>query len=226
MDTVELFREVYRGTHYGSVGVYTNANGSTYAGEHEGGKAHGEGVLTLSYGTTYSGQLADGSWHGPCEYHSAGGNVFYQLYERGKCVHGARVDPDGYCEYDDKPCGADHADFAKLKNAAQQATVRMPLTRIQRNARARRPKTATHAPFRFSHCARFWCLASARGCGRASASVRVCMCACVCVCVCLRVRAFVRARACTIVCAWVRVNLCVRVSVHMRLGVRECVCMC
>ena len=45
MDTVTVRGDIFRGTHYGSVGVYTHAYGYTYAGAHEGGKAHGEGVL-------------------------------------------------------------------------------------------------------------------------------------------------------------------------------------
>ncbi len=222
MDTIKLEGAVFRGTDYGGVGVYTDEEyGHTYAGErNERGKAHGFGVLTRSDGYTFSGQFADGDLHGHFADHCADGDVGYALFERGKQVLTAHVRPDGACFYRGKPCGADHADFAALIAAAQQAGVRMPPTRIQRNARAV-GRTATHAPFRFSHSARFWCLASARGVGRAYASVRVCMCACVCVCVCLRVRVFVRARACTIVCAWARVNVCVRVSVHMRLGVRE-----
>ena len=223
MDTVELAGwGVFRGTHYGSVGVYTNA-GAAYAGGRKavGARAHGQGVGMLSDGRTYSGQLADGNWHGHREVHWANGDVGYRLFERGKRVHSARVRPDGDCFYDDEPCGADHADFAKLQTAAQQAGVRtcpLPASNAMPAPSAIPRRTRR---FGFSHCARFWCLPSARGSRRASASVRVCMCACVCVCVSLRVRVFVRARACTIVCAWVRVNLCARVCVHMRLGVRE-----
>jgi hypothetical protein len=181
MDTVELkgYGGVFRGTHYGSVGVYTHKDGSTYVGGHEGGVAHGDCVVQFSYGNTYSGQFAAGCWQGHIEDHCANGDVGYYLYSGSSTpVHTARVRRNGDCEYDHEPCGADHAGHAALKHAAQQAGVRMPPTRIHRNARAV-GRTPTHAPFRFSHCARFWCLASARGFGRASASVRVCMCACV-----------------------------------------------
>ena len=169
MDTVEIkiYSGVFYGTHYGSVGVYTHAYGDTYAGEHEGGKAHGEGVVTYPNGTTSSGQLADGHWHGHCEWHWADGDVDYDLCERGKQVHWARVAPDGDCFYHYKRCGADHAGFVALKDAAQQASVRTcPLPAS--NASPRRSVFAR---------ARFWCPASARGFGRACASVRVCMCA-------------------------------------------------
>ena len=152
MDTVEIkgwLGGVFRGTHYGSVGVYTHKSGDTYAGGHEGGKAHGHGVLTRSNGTTWSGQLADGDWHGHSEYHWADGDVGYRLYERGNEVHYARVRPNGACFYDGKPCGADHAGFAKLKDAAQRAGVRTPPTRIQRNARAVRPRPR-RTPLRLS----------------------------------------------------------------------------
>jgi hypothetical protein len=126
MDTVEIGGEVYRGTHCGSVGVYTHVNGSTYAGGHKGGKAHGEGVVTLSDGSTDSAQFADGDLHGHREDHWADGDVVYRLCERGELVHFARVRPDGNCAYDNKPCGADHAGLAALKAAAQKAGVHAP----------------------------------------------------------------------------------------------------
>jgi hypothetical protein len=159
MDTVEFegLGGVYRGTHYGSVGVYTNANGHTYAGGRKGNLVHGYGVVTQTNGFTFSGQLADGRCHGHCERHFANGDVCYDLFERKQeeddeglpaQVHVAIVGPDGDCDYDGERCSADHADFAALKAAAQQAGVRMPPTRIQRNARAV-GRTATHAPFRF-----------------------------------------------------------------------------
>ncbi len=136
MDTVELESYIYRGTHRGSVGLYTLQEGGAYCGyaggRNEGGVAHGEGVVTWYNGTTFSGQLADGHWHGHREVHYTNGDVVYELYERGNKVHSAHVRPDGDCLYDGKPCGADHADFAKLQAASQQAGVRMPPTRIQR----------------------------------------------------------------------------------------------
>jgi hypothetical protein len=81
-------------------------------------------VVTYSDGTTWSGQFAYGRWDGHRETHWADGDVDYDLCERGNRVHRARVKPDGDCEYDYKPCGADHADFAALKAAAKQAAVR------------------------------------------------------------------------------------------------------
>jgi hypothetical protein len=126
MDTIKLQGEVFHGTHYGSVGVYTDARRATYAGEHKNVVAHGHGVVTWSNGHTWSGQFADGRWHGHMEDHRADGDVGYALYERDRPVLRARVYPDGDCFYDGEPCGADHAGHAALKAAAQQAGVRMP----------------------------------------------------------------------------------------------------
>jgi hypothetical protein len=200
MDTIKLDGAIYRGTHYGSVGVYTDrADGSTYAGGREGGVAHGEGVLTWSHGTTYSGQLADGDWHGHREYHCADADVYYyQLYERGNKVHTALVRSDGACFYDNKLCRADHAGLAKLKAAAQQAGVRMPPARIQRNARA-----VTRRTRRFGFRTALGFGASSRP---AAFGMRLQACACVCV----------RASVCACPCACV--YLCMRV--HARSGVR------
>ena len=83
--------------------------------------------------------------HGYREYHYADGGVDYGLHERGKRVHSAFVRHDGACFYGDERCGADHADFVALQAAAQQAGVRTPPTRIQRNARAVRPNRDARA---------------------------------------------------------------------------------
>ncbi len=224
MDTVELGGHIYRGTHYGSVGVYTHANGHTYAGERKGDVAHGHGVVTWSNGDTVSGRLADGYWHGPREYHRADGAVDYQLCERGDGVHFGRVRPDGACVR--KRLRADHAGHAALKAAAQQAGVRTCPSPHPTQCPRRRPNPdARRSAFAR---ARFWGLASAGGFGRACASVRVCMCACVCVCVSLRVRVFVRACACTLVfaCVWVNLCACERVRASTYRRVRWCVRPC
>ena len=173
MDTIEVWGGVFHGLHRGKVGVYTHADGHTYAGAHEGAMAHGYGVLKGSVGNTYSGQFANGRSHGHAEVHWADGDVYYFLYEHGNLVHSARVDANGACYYDNQPCGADHADFAALKDAAQQATVRTCPYPHPTQCPRRRPYPDARA-VRFSHCARFWCLASARGTRRAGA------CGCVC----------------------------------------------
>jgi hypothetical protein len=230
MDTIKLIGAIYRGTHYGSVGVYTHKRfGHTYAGERKGGVAHGHGVLTRSDGITYSGQLADGQWHGHREYHCAGGDVDYGLLERGNLVHVARVRPDGDCFYGGLRCGADHADFAALKAAAQQATVRtFPLPASNACPR-RRPNPDAHA-VRFSHPLRFgaWRRAAALGvrvqlctCVCVRASVSPCACACVYLCVRVRARSCVRG-GCESVCA----HLCAYAArfARARVCVRICVC--
>ncbi len=128
VDTIEVFDEVWRGMRCGNVGVYTDPeDGNTYAGEREGAYAHGYGVYKSSDGYTASGQFANGSWNGYREAHGFYGDgvVDYSLYEGGiNPVHRAIVRPNGACEYDDQPCGADHTDHVALKAAAQQAGVR------------------------------------------------------------------------------------------------------
>ncbi len=119
MDEIEL--ELFGGVWRGNVGVYTHETGATYAGARKGAYAHGFGVVTYSYGNTCSGQLANGTWHGHAAFHWANGAVGYDLYEHGRRVHRARVEPNGACFYDNQWCGTNHAGFAKLKAAAQQA---------------------------------------------------------------------------------------------------------
>ncbi len=129
----------FRGVHHGNVGVYTHKGGSTYAGAHEGGKAHGYGVIKSCYGYTSSGQLANGGWHGHSELHCANGDVVYALCEHGNPVHRARVFANGACVYGNQPCGADHAGIVALKAAAQQAGVRNASSRIP-HPRPQRPR--------------------------------------------------------------------------------------
>ena len=194
MDTIEINGRVFRRTHCGSVGVYTNASGHIYAGErNEGGKAHGFGVYTRPDGYTSSAQFADGRWHGHREEHWPNGDVYYYLFERGNYVHRAYVEPCGTCEYDYEPCRADHADFAALQAAAQRAGVRMPPTRIHRNARAVRPNRDARAVSVFALRS---VLVPAVG-PRLSA----CVCKCARVYVCVRLCVRVPARACICACA-------------------------
>jgi hypothetical protein len=204
MDTIKLkgYLGVFRGTHYGSVGVYTREFGGvdTYAGTREG-VAHGEGVVTQSNGTTVSGQFADGDRHGHSEWHYAGGDVYYVLYERGNIVHSAYVRPDGACRYDDQPCGADHVGFAALKAAAQQAGVCTPPTRIQRKpAPSAEPDARAVSVFALRSVL-------VPGVGP-RLSAYVCKCARVLVCLCVRVPA--RACICACACVRVRARSCVR----------------
>ena len=126
IDTIEVLDTVYRGMRCGNVGVYTDPeSGNTFAGEREGAYAHGYGVYKWSSGGTASGQFANGNWNGYREDHGCDGDVDYSLYEGGRNpVHRASVGPNGACEYDGQPCGADHTDHVALKAAAQQAGVR------------------------------------------------------------------------------------------------------
>ena len=149
MGTIEVNGYVFDGVYCRNLGVYTHEDGHTYAGAHKGGKAHGYGVGHGSNGDTVSAQYANGRWDGHGEVHWVNGDVRYYLWEHGNPVHSARVEANGACFYDGEPCGADHADLAKLKDAAQRATVRTPPTRIQRNARAV-GRTATHAASAFA----------------------------------------------------------------------------
>jgi hypothetical protein len=81
MGTIEVYGEVYHGFHRGNVGVYTRGDGSTYAGTHEGGQAHGYGVLKWADGYTTFAQYANGWKHGHAEAHCANGDISYWLYE-------------------------------------------------------------------------------------------------------------------------------------------------
>jgi hypothetical protein len=213
MDTIKLKGEIFRGTHCGSVGVYTHADGHTYAGGRKGGVAHGEGVLTWSNGTTESGQRADGHWHGHCEVHYACGDVDYFLFERGKAVHWARVRAGGACSvhyarlrrngarfYDREPCDPNHAGHAALKDAAQQAGVRMPPTRIHRKpAPSAETRRTRHFGFRALSVL-------VPGVGP---RIRACVCKCARVYVCVRPCVRVPARACICACACVHHCVCV-----------------
>jgi hypothetical protein len=218
MDEIELFSRVYHGIHGGNVGVYTHEDGSTYAGAQEGGNAHGYGVLTYSHGDTRSGQLANGRSHGHAEVHWADGDVYYFLYEHGNLVHTAYVEPNGACFYDGVPCGADQADFAALKAAAQQAGVRAcpyphPTQCPRRTRSGRKPqRVLVFAGLRFfgvdprlSACA----CAILRACVRVYAFACACACACV-FCVCMW--------ACDCACNCACVCACV-LRVCMRLWV-------
>ncbi len=120
---------VWRGVVVGGRGVLTSDDGSTYAGGVAGGKFDGRGVFKWSDGYTDYCELAAGEDHGYWERHYANGTVDYFQHERGNIVHSAYVYADGrcvynFCDYDREFCGADHADFAALQAAAQQATVR------------------------------------------------------------------------------------------------------
>ena len=159
--TVEIqwFGRVWRGAVVGGRGVLTSDDGGTYAGGVAGGAFDGRGVVKWSNGRTDYRELAAGGDHGYQEWHCADRTVHYYLHERGKYVHTAYVYADGRCLYDNKSCGADHADHAALKVAAQQATVRTATAPAARHptappwgfvrvVRARVPRSAVA----FSHC--------------------------------------------------------------------------
>ena len=151
---------VWSGAVVGGRGVLTSDKyGDTYAGGVAGGTFDGRGVVKWSDGGTDYCDLAAGVAHGYSEGHYASGNVRYWLHARGEEVHDAYVCADGDCEYDNKSCGADHADFAALKAAAQRATVRTATAAAARHptappwgfvrvVRARVPRSAVA----FSNC--------------------------------------------------------------------------
>jgi hypothetical protein len=149
MGTIGIGGSIFHGVHCGDVGVYTSKGGSTYAGAHE---AHGYGVVTGSDGTTYSGQLANGKYHGHAEAHWPDGDVTYSLYEHDGCVHCARVERNGACEYDHQPCGADHAGHVALKAAAQQAAVRIRPIPASPQPRPQRPRRGRNRGARAVAC--------------------------------------------------------------------------
>ena len=158
MGTIEVNGYVFDGVYCRNLGVYTHEDGHTYAGEHEGGSAHGYGVGQGSNGETVSAQYANGRWDGHGEVRWVNGDVGYYLWEHGNRVHFARVEANGTCFYDKQPCGADHAALVALKAAAEQAAVRMPHT--SRTAIRRTPPAPRWFAITLRHCIPCVCGAS------------------------------------------------------------------
>jgi hypothetical protein len=197
MGTIVVYDEVFFGVTRGNVGVYTHEDGHTYAGAHEGAKAHGYGVVKYSSGNTYSAQFANGKWHGHGEAHFANGDLGYYLWEYGEPKHWAIVRANGACTYDNEPCGADHADLVALKAAAQE-----PAVCPNSHPRPQSPRRGRNRSVcLFSHAIDF----------RAGVGPRA---PCVLVCVCIRVvlvSVCACVRACICVCARAIVCVCMRV---------------
>jgi hypothetical protein len=92
-------------------GVFTDENGTTYAGQHRDGYACGLGVTTWSHGTKdYAEYGPEGDWDGRNLGRRAGGDINYCLVLEKRMQKCAYVYADGRCWYNgvafalDDPC--------------------------------------------------------------------------------------------------------------------------
>jgi hypothetical protein len=118
MTEIQFWGFTYRGTAEGDHGVFTNSDGTVYAGQIAGDYAC-VGVATRTNGDTFFVECdADGDVHGRWLVCYANGDTVYSRCEHGSDKEYAILRADGTCYYDFKVCGADYAPFAAL-----QATV-------------------------------------------------------------------------------------------------------
>ena len=68
----------------GNYGEFTYDDGSTYAGEFEDGRVHGQGTYTFSDGTKYRGAFADGNFHGEGRLTWPSGAVYEGAFQGGQ----------------------------------------------------------------------------------------------------------------------------------------------
>jgi hypothetical protein len=101
--------DTFHGISVESRGVFTDEDGSTYAGQCRDGYACGLGVVTWSDGSKiYAEHGPDGEYDGRSLDRWADGDTWYCLFERGgKEKERARVYADGTCTYNDEDCAPD-----------------------------------------------------------------------------------------------------------------------
>jgi hypothetical protein len=139
MSSIIRHGDTYHGISVGSRGVLTNTYGSTYAGQCRDGYACGLGVLTTSNGSKqYAEHGPDGQYDGRYLWHSAYGDTYYWLYERGKRKYSAIVYADGTCKHNGEACAPD--DPRLLALVAQVAPVE-----VRPAAPAPHPPSARHS---------------------------------------------------------------------------------
>jgi hypothetical protein len=112
MSSIIRHGDTFHGISVFGRGVFTNNNGSTYAGQHRDGHACGLGVRT--YGNkskVYAEHGPDGQYHGRYLYRDTGWHTEYRLYERGKYTDSAHVSANGpfrpRCKYNGEACAPD-----------------------------------------------------------------------------------------------------------------------
>jgi hypothetical protein len=127
MTEIKFNRGTYVGTAEGAHGVFTNSNGTVYAGEIADGSAC-VGVVTYTDGLTYFVECdADGKTHGRALGCNADGDTGYCRYEHGSEKEHAALCADGTCEYNGKACRADYAPFVALRAMVVPIKARPPL---------------------------------------------------------------------------------------------------
>jgi hypothetical protein len=116
MTEIKFWGYTYVGTAEGDHGVFTDSDGTVFAGQIVGDAAR-VGVLTQTSGrTTFVECDADGQWHGRVLRCTAEtGDTVYRRYEHGSEKEYAVLRADGTCTYDYMPCRADYAPFAALQ---------------------------------------------------------------------------------------------------------------
>ena len=115
MTEIKFWGYTYVGTAEGDHGVFTDSDGTVFAGQIVGDAAR-VGVLTQTSGrTTFVECDADGQAHGRKLVCTAGGHTVYRRWEHGSIKESAVLCADGTCKYDRKACRADFAPFVQLQ---------------------------------------------------------------------------------------------------------------
>ncbi len=126
MTEIKFDGYTYRGTAEGDHGVFTNSDGTVFAGEIADGSAC-VGVATWTSGKTWFVECdADGKGHGRALGFWADGDTVYRRYEHNSVKEYAVLLADGTCEYDGKACRADYAPFAALQAMVVPIKARPP----------------------------------------------------------------------------------------------------
>ncbi len=115
MTEIKFWRRTYVGTAEGDHGVFTDSDGTVFAGQ-IAKRAARVGVLTETDGTTHFAECdADGWPQGRVLRCIAGGNTWYSRFEDGSRKEYAVLRADGRCEYNGKDCRADYVPFVALQ---------------------------------------------------------------------------------------------------------------
>jgi hypothetical protein len=122
MSSITRDGDTYHGISVFGRGVFTEEEGTTYAGQHRDGYACGLGVATYSFGSKeYAEHGPNGQCDGRWLLRISLGNTVYGLVERGEEKESAAVSADGDCNYTGVACAPD--DPRLLSLIAQVAPV-------------------------------------------------------------------------------------------------------
>ncbi len=115
MTEIKFWGRTYVGTAEGDHGVFTNSNGTVFAGQIAGDYPC-VGVATWTDGRTAFVECdADGKVHGRVLGCTAGGDTFYRRCEHGSAKEWAALYANGTCTYNGEGCRADYAPFVALQ---------------------------------------------------------------------------------------------------------------